>query len=119
MIIGSLSMLILEKKKDIAILKAMGATSGFIRFLFLLEGIFTSTIGAVVGLFLGILLVILQINFGIVPLPQGQFVVSSYPVRLEWADIVITFGIVVIISVIASWYPAKRAAHLTDTYRAG
>jgi lipoprotein-releasing system permease protein len=110
-IIGSLSMLVLEKQKDISILKAMGANVADIRNIFLLEGMFTGCIGAFSGLGLGLALCLLQQHFGFIKLNDGggSFVVDAYPVSIYAADIILTFFTVAIISSLASLYPARKA----------
>lgn len=109
-IIGSLSMLVIEKKKDISILKAMGATPQLIRSIYLLEGLLTGGIGAVAGILLGLLVCFLQIQFGFIKLGGGSFVVSAYPVELSLFDFVLTFFTVIFISLLASYLPASRAS---------
>lgn len=113
-IIGSLSMLVLEKKKDIAILKAMGATRGYVTGIFLLEGILASVIGSVVGILLATILCLLQIWFGLIQIPgSGSFVVSAYPIVLKWQDYLLVIGTVIVISAIASLAPAFKAGSQT------
>ena len=109
-VIGSLSMLILDKKKDIAILRTMGANNRLIRRIFLLEGSLISLIGAIGGLILGALVCILQIQFGLVRLGQGEgaFVVNSYPVVMQWLDFVYIFITVSVIGLIAAWIPSRQ-----------
>ncbi|MEX0813916.1 MAG: FtsX-like permease family protein [Chitinophagales bacterium] len=110
-IIGSLSMLVLEKKKDISILKVLGADAAWIRKLFLLEGFFTSLIGAGGGMIFGFVICLLQIQFGIVKLQgSGSFVIDAYPVDMQWPDFVMVAFLVIGISLIAAYLPAKRAA---------
>ncbi len=111
-IVGSLTMLAIEKTKDISILKAMGASQNDISKIFLLEGIFTALLGASIGLFLGLLLCYLQINFGFVKLAEGgaSFVVDAYPVKVISSDIFLTFFTVAGISLLASLVPAVKAA---------
>ncbi|MGB1248560.1 MAG: ABC transporter permease, partial [Chitinophagales bacterium] len=110
-IVGSLSMLAMEKKRDVAILKAMGAEKSLIRNIFLLEGALGSLIGACVGLLLGIGLCYVQIITGFITLGmQGGFVVEAYPVIVEFRDIFLAFAMVFVISVVASWYPAIKAS---------
>jgi len=111
-IVGSLTMLAIEKTKDISILKAMGASATDISKIFLLEGIFTAMLGAGIGLFLGLLLCYLQINYGFVKLAEGgaSFVVDAYPVKVITSDIFLTFFTVAGISILASLVPAIKAA---------
>ncbi|MGB0885523.1 MAG: FtsX-like permease family protein [Chitinophagales bacterium] len=109
-IVGSLSMVSIEKKQDISILKAMGMRQSEIKKIFLLQGVMGSILGAFIGLLLGLLLLSLQIVFGIIDLPSGGFVIDSYPVHIKFIDVLLSFLMVVIISIIASYYPAKKAA---------
>lgn len=110
-IVGALSMLAMEKKLDISILKAMGASDGFIFKVFMYQGVFGSLIGALVGAVLGVLIVGAQQLFGLVTLGgNGGFVIEAYPVKLEAPDVLLAFTLITIISFIASWLPASRAA---------
>lgn len=110
-IVGSLSMLSLEKKKDVSILKAMGLSKMAIRNIFLLQGVLGAILGAVVGILLGLLILFLQQQFGFIGLPSnGGFVIDSYPVLIKWADVFLTFLMVFCISALASFYPAQKAA---------
>lgn len=107
-ILGSLSMLIIDKKEDIHIFRSMGASTKTIRQIFLFEGWLISVIGAVIGSFLGVFVCWIQIKFGIITLPgTGSFVVSSYPVEVVFTDILLILSVVLIIGFIASWYPVK------------
>jgi lipoprotein-releasing system permease protein len=107
-ILGSLSMLIIDKKSDIMILQSMGATSKTIRLIFLFEGWLISVIGAISGTFLGLLVCWLQIVFEIIPLPNnGSFLISAYPVRIVFTDILIILSVVIFVGFLASWYPVK------------
>ena len=107
-ILSSLSMLIIDKKEDIIILKSMGAPPKLIRRIFLFEGWLISFWGAVIGTGLGLLICWLQIKFGFVPLPgNGSFVISAYPVRIIPTDIILIFGVVLFIGFLAPLYPVK------------
>lgn len=105
---GCLYMLVLEKKKDIAILKSMGMNAGSVRRVFLFEGVLLAMVGAVMGIILGYLICLGQIYFGWVGLPNG-FVISAYPVAFEWADFVLVFFTASAIGLLAAWYPAFKA----------
>ncbi len=109
-VVGSLSMLILDKKKDIAVLQSMGANNQLIRRIFLIEGSLISFIGAIAGLILGTIVCILQMEFGIVKLgdASGSFIVNSYPVILQWLDFVYIFLTVTIIGILAAWIPSRQ-----------
>jgi lipoprotein-releasing system permease protein len=107
-VIGSLSMLIIDKKKDIAVLKSLGAEDMLIRKIFLTEGVLITLAGAVSGLALGALVCWLQLTFGFVRIPNaGSMVIDSYPVKMMILDFVFVFLIVFVIGFIASWYPVK------------
>lgn len=105
---GCLYMLVLEKKRDIAILKSMGTGNEQVRFVFLIEGLLLSGLGAVIGVVLGSLICLGQIYFGWISLPDG-FVITAYPVALEWADFVLVLGTAFVIGLLAAWYPAFKA----------
>ncbi len=106
-VIGTLSMLILDKKKDIAVLQSMGATQGLIRRIFLLEGVLISLIGAIAGLTLGAIVCWLQIRFGLIRLgsADSSFVISAYPVDMQLTDFILVFFTVLLIGFLAAWYP--------------
>lgn len=108
-IIGSLSMLIIDKKNDVVTLRNMGVTDRQITRIFLFEGRMISVIGAVVGILLGLLLCWLQQTYGLVALGQssGSFVVDAYPVSVHPEDIVIVFVTVVAVGFASVWYPVR------------
>lgn len=106
-IIGSLSMLILDKKEDIEILRSLGADESLIKRIFLFEGWLISALGAVVGLILGIIIILIQQHFGILKLGGDNYVVDAYPVVLKFSDILISFASVVVMGFLASVYPVK------------
>ena len=98
-IFGSLSLLIIEKKKDCFTLRAMGAKDSLIRRIFVLEGWMVSVLGMLGGLVVGVALVLLQQRFGIVKMP-GNYLVSAYPVVLEWADVLLSCAGVALIGLL-------------------
>lgn len=108
-IIGSISMLIIDKKNDVVTLRNLGATDRQISRIFLFEGRLISLLGAVAGILLGLLLCWLQQQFGIVALGQssGTFVVDAYPVSVHPEDIAVIFVTVVVVGFIAVWYPVR------------
>lgn len=108
-IIGSLSMLIIDKRRDIQILYDLGATEKTIRHIFVTEGRLISIAGAGIGLAIGLLLCYLQNQFGILRLGEqsGTFIVDAYPVSVHPTDILIIGVTVIAVSFIASWYPVK------------
>ncbi|MGM0620069.1 MAG: FtsX-like permease family protein [Bacteroidota bacterium] len=106
--LGSLSMLIIDKKEDLFILRSMGANSSLIRRIFLFEGWMISFFGAIIGAILGILISWAQIEFELIGLPgAGSFIISAYPVKIIFSDILIILGIVFFIGFVASWYPVR------------
>ena len=111
-IIGSLSMLIIDKKDDVVTLRNLGATDKQIVRIFLFEGRMISAIGAVIGILLGLLLCWLQQQFGLVALgsSSGSFVVSAYPVSVHPEDIVLIFVTVLVVGFLAVWYPVRYFA---------
>ena len=107
-IIGSLSMLIIDKQDDVKILLDMGATPRVVRQIFLFEGWLIAIVGAVMGVLLGLLLCYLQSSFGLITLGSGEgFVIQAYPVRVVWSDVLIIFSTVVIMGFFAAVYPSK------------
>ena len=107
-IVGSLSMLIIEKKKDISTLHSIGADGQFLRRVFLYEGIMISFFGAFLGLCLGLIICWLQITFGFVKFPSsGSFIINSYPVDIKAVDVVFVLITVLLIGYLAAWYPVR------------
>jgi lipoprotein-releasing system permease protein len=100
-IIASLTMLIIEKKKDIYILESMGATRSMIRRVFVLEGVFINVVGAVVGVSAGLALCWAQQQFGLVSMEGAM--VDYYPIMINWADVIGIFLTVVIVGAIFSF----------------
>jgi lipoprotein-releasing system permease protein len=112
--LGSLSMLIIDKKEDLFILRSMGANNRFIRQIFLFEGWLISFFGAIIGAILGLLVCWIQIRFELVTLPgAGSFVISAYPVKIVSTDILLIIGIVLTIGFLASWYPVRYISQRT------
>ena len=108
-IIGSLTMLIIEKKKDIAILLSMGADIRMIKKIFLLEGLFISLSGAIAGLLLGGLICFAQQTFGFIKLENAEaFIVDAYPVSMKALDFIIVFITVFIIGFAAAWFTSSQ-----------
>ncbi len=107
--IGSVSILIVEKTKDIAVLKSMGADKKTVKRIFMLEGMLITIIGAAGGLILGAIILFLQQKFSLITLGggEGAFIINAYPVKMEWLDFVEVFFTVQIIGLFASWYPVK------------
>lgn len=111
----SLTMLAIDKKRDIAVLFAMGASPGLVRRIFLYEGAIIAFTGAVLGTLLGIGIVLVQEKWGLVGMGMQTAVESAYPVKLMWADLLFTAISTTLITLFASLHPARLAAK-TPTY---
>jgi lipoprotein-releasing system permease protein len=108
--VGALSMLVLEKKKDIQVLRAMGASKSLVMKIFIAEGLVLAGIGAIGGVLLALLLYYLQVNYKLVPLQGDSFLIDYYPVKLVWRDFVLVVTTALGIGFLASWFPAYRAS---------
>lgn len=107
-VIGSLSMLILDKRDDVETLRGLGAGERTVTRIFLCEGRLVSVFGASIGVALGLLLCFLQQRFGLVPLGgEGSFVVDAYPVSVRATDVLIVFATVIAVGFLSVWYPVK------------
>jgi lipoprotein-releasing system permease protein len=106
-IIGSLTMLIIEKERDIEILKSLGADNNLIRKVFIFEGWLISIIGAITGIILGFLVCWLQQRYGLVRLQSESLIMDSYPVVLKLKDFIIVPVTVLLIGYWAAWYPVR------------
>ncbi len=111
-LISSLVMLVLEKIRDIGILKTLGATDVSIRKIFLRQGLYVGGIGTTVGVILGITVVLLQEFTGFVTLPSDVYFINAVPVQLLPLDILIVATVSVALSLLSAVYPAKQAARL-------
>lgn len=109
-IVGSLSMLVIEKKQDIAILKAMGADNNFIRNVFLSLGVLLGSSGAFIGLLIGFVVCSIQQYFGLIQIQGNSFLIDAYPVSMRFTDFILVLLTVFFISLLASFFPAYRAA---------
>jgi lipoprotein-releasing system permease protein len=109
-VISSLTMLVLEKEKDISVLHALGGNRNFIQKIFLTEGLLLAIIGGVTGMLLALLLAWLQVNFRLIPLQGGSFLISYFPVTLKVSDFLLVTVTVFIIALLASWIPSRKAA---------
>ena len=108
-IIGSLSMLIIDKKDDVVTLRNLGANDRTVTRIFLFEGRLIAAVGAVIGILLGLLLCWLQQRFGLVGMggSSGLFVVNAYPVSVHYSDVLLVFVTVLAVSWLAVWYPVR------------
>ena len=109
-VVGSLSMLMIDKRKDTGILKAMGADNRLIRKLFLNEGLLISVAGGMIGLLLGVVLVLLQQKFGFVKFGNGgNYVVDAYPVMLKLKDVLLIFATILAVGGTSAFLTVRRA----------
>ncbi len=108
--IGALTMLVLEKEKDIAVLKAMGASESRIKNIFLGEGFLLAGVGGVLGMFIAFIICFLQVKYKLIKLQGGTFIIDYYPVKMMLPDFLLVALTIFIIAVIASFIPAKKAA---------
>lgn len=115
-IIGALWMIVLEKQKDIAILKSMGAADNTVRNIFLAEGLLLCAIGLIVGFGFAISAYLLQISYGLISIP-GNVLVDAYPISMRWVDFVIVTATVLSIGLLASIPPALKARRVQAIIR--
>jgi lipoprotein-releasing system permease protein len=111
-VLGSLTMGVIEKRRDIGILKALGATSGSITRLFMFEGILIGTLGTLLGTGIGLLVCYLQITYQLFPLDPTVYIIPAIPVDVRWTDFLAVSMASMLLSLLASLYPARRAAGL-------
>lgn len=108
--VSALTMLVLEKKQDIAILKSMGSPSSMISRIFLSEGMLLAGIGAITGIGLAIIICWLQVKYKLIKLQGGTFLIDYFPVKLVATDFLLVAGTAMAIAILASWFPAFKAA---------
>jgi lipoprotein-releasing system permease protein len=106
-IIGSLTMLIIEKERDIEILKSLGADKNLIKKIFIFEGWLISIIGAFTGIILGFIVCWIQQRFGLIKLQSDSLIMDAYPVVMEVKDFIIVPATVLLIGFWAAWYPVR------------
>ena len=112
-IVGALTMIVIEKRRDLGALQAMGVSRRDVRRIFLLEGLLVGGLGAGIGLALGLAIALAQKTFGIVKLAEaGSFVIDAYPVSIRPLDVGLTVLVAVGLCALAAVYPASRAAHI-------
>lgn len=108
--IGALTMLVLEKKQDITVLHALGASRSFIQRIFLSEGLLLAIVGGGVGMLLAFVLGILQTKYHLIPLEGNTFMINYFPVKMLLKDFLLVGATVLVIALVASWIPARKAA---------
>lgn len=108
-VISSLTMLVIDKKKDIAVLQSFGADVSLLRKIFLTDGLLITLTGALSGLTIGFIICLLQEKFGLIELGgSGSFVIDAYPVKMLALDFFYVFLAVSLIGLLAAWYPSRR-----------
>ena len=107
--VGSLSILIVEKLKDIAVLKSIGADKSLVRKIFTTEGMMISLVGSISGLVIGFVVLYVQQTFGLITLgaEEGDFIINAYPVNMLALDFFLVFLTVIVIGFLATWYPVR------------
>ncbi len=108
--IGALTMLVLEKKKDISVLQSLGADKSLVLKIFLSEGLLLALSGAGIGIVLAIIICGLQVKFKLIKLEGNSFLIDYFPVKLIATDFIMVAATAIIIALIAAWFPAKKAA---------
>ena len=109
-LVSSLTMLVIEKEKDVSVLHALGGNKNFIQRIFLSAGLLITFIGAGCGILLSLLIAWLQINYKLIPLSGESFLIDYYPVTLKIGDLVLVAVSVIIVALLASWIPSRKAA---------
>lgn len=108
--IGALTMLVLEKRKDISVLKSLGADDSLILKIFLSEGLLLAVIGTVTGIVLALLIAFLQMKYHLIKLVGNSFLIDYFPVKLVLTDFILVTFTALFIAFVASWFPAKKAS---------
>jgi lipoprotein-releasing system permease protein len=111
-VLGSLTMGVVEKKRDIGVLKSIGASHGSITRIFMFEGVLVGGIGTGLGLCIGLVVCYLQILFHLFPLDPNIYIIPAIPVEIHWMDFFTVATASMVLCTLASLYPARRAARL-------
>ena len=108
--IGALTMLVLEKREDIGVLHAIGGSRNFIKKIFLTEGLLLAAIGGGVGMLLALAIALAQMKFHLIPLQGESFLISYFSVKINPWDFLLVGSTILVISLIAAYIPARKAA---------
>lgn len=108
--VGALTMLVLEKKQDISVLHALGANRSFIQKIFLSEGLLLALIGGGAGMLIAFIIGVLQVEYKLIPLQGSTFMIDYFPVKMVVSDFLLVGLTVLVIALVASWIPARKAA---------
>lgn len=116
-VVSALTMLVLEKKKDISILQSMGGNQALIKKIFLSEGLLLGFVGAAAGIFLAAAICLIQIKFKLIKLQGGSFLIDYFPVKLVLSDFILVAGTAAAIALLASLVPAIKASRQSISLR--
>jgi lipoprotein-releasing system permease protein len=108
--VGALTMLVLEKRKDISVLQSLGADRSFIKKIFLSEGILLAAVGAGTGIIMALIISFLQMKFHLIKLVGNSFLIDYFPVKLALTDFILVVLTSAVIAFVASWFPARKAS---------
>jgi lipoprotein-releasing system permease protein len=108
--VSALTMLVMEKQKDISVLQSMGADKNMILKIFLSEGLLLAGIGTVTGIILALIICFLQVNFKLIKLEGASFLIDYFPVQLQLTDFILVAMTATFIAFLASWFPALKAS---------
>jgi lipoprotein-releasing system permease protein len=108
--ISALTMLVLEKRKDISVLQSMGASQSSILKIFLSEGLLLGSIGTATGIVVATILCLLQLKFEFIKLAGGSFLLDYFPVKLIATDFILVAATATFIAFVAAWFPARKAS---------
>jgi lipoprotein-releasing system permease protein len=108
--VGALTMLVWDKQKDIHVLKALGASNKLIQKIFLSEGILLGMLGGLTGIGMAAVICVLQLKYKLIPLQGGSFLLDYYPVKMVASDFLLVFVTILVVALLASWIPARKAA---------
>ena len=108
--VGALTMLVLEKRKDISVLQSLGADRSFIKKIFLSEGILLAAVGAGTGIIMALIISFLQMKFHLIKLVGNSFLIDYFPVKLVLTDFILVVLTSAVIAFVASWFPARKAS---------
>ena len=111
-IISALVMTVMEKKKDIAILKAMGATNRSIMRIFVAEGLTIGVFGALLGTFVGYTLLEIQTHFQIIKLPSDVYYISTLPMKIDHLDVFLIAAVTILLCLLSTLYPSYKASNI-------
>jgi lipoprotein-releasing system permease protein len=115
--VGALTMLVLEKRKDINVLQSLGANNRLIKKIFLSEGVLLAVAGAATGIVMAILICIAQVKFKIIKLYGTSFLIDYFPVKMQLSDFILVAFTAFAIAFAASWFPANKASHQSFTLK--